>query len=84
MSGRQNWRRGTRKAVCYQGHAFTPENTGRDHAGARECKTCRRAKNRRYYIRMRAGLTIPRRFTDAHVLAVRSAENSLDQMGVPL
>jgi hypothetical protein len=34
-----------RKTRCVNGHEFTPENTRRDHKGARECITCARARD---------------------------------------
>jgi hypothetical protein len=37
-----------RKTECVRGHQFTPENTGRDRAGDRVCKACRRMWNRKY------------------------------------
>lgn len=38
----------SRKVVCSQGHAFTPENTYIDPHGHRACRTCQRAHWRRY------------------------------------
>lgn len=39
-----------RRTHCPKGHPYSPENT-RMHAGARECKTCDRARCRAYYRR---------------------------------
>lgn len=41
------------KTRCIQGHAFTPENTGRER-GRRYCKTCNRANSQRRRDRVRA------------------------------
>lgn len=41
--------RRARKQHCPQGHAYTPENTGRGSKGERYCKQCGRNRNRRYY-----------------------------------
>lgn len=36
------------RASCVNGHPFDAANTYRDRKGARSCKTCRRAANRRW------------------------------------
>lgn len=48
MSGRQNWARGRVNTTCRNGHRKGPGH----------CRVCMKAKNRRYYVRMRAGLVM--------------------------
>ena len=37
------------KTICVNGHAYTPENTGRDRHGHRFCRQCARDKGLRHY-----------------------------------
>lgn len=43
-----NKRAGAAKNACKRGHPFTPDNIGRGNRGTRVCKTCCRAKQRRW------------------------------------
>lgn len=38
---------------CPQGHAYDEENTRRESSGHRRCRTCRKEKDRTYYLRNR-------------------------------
>lgn len=38
-----------RKIKCKRGHAFTPENTGRQKGTGRFCRICRREDYKRYH-----------------------------------
>lgn len=42
-----------RKTHCANGHEYTPENSGRDSAGWRFCRTCNRDRSKNYMRRKR-------------------------------
>jgi hypothetical protein len=44
------------KTHCKRGHEFTPENTIRNSAGHRRCRTCQRAAQNNYDTRKRASV----------------------------
>lgn len=46
--------RNSRKNHCAQGHEFTPENTGLNARGYRQCQTCKNAKTKVYCEKYRA------------------------------
>lgn len=58
VTTRENGRRGLwgiLKTHCIHGHEYTPENTiWRRGAGTRQCRTCKRAKDRRYAAKRKA------------------------------
>lgn len=51
VTSAENTRRGVSwngsKTHCKRGHAFTPENTGRQNGGYRYCRTCKKASEAR-------------------------------------